>query len=265
MFVNIIIATALAIVAALVSGLAGHLAATKVWQKWFFWGCGAVMIILIFIQTYRNEMTQAKLQAQLATIQKNTEQLPQVTVTVPPSTPPTIVVNPPSRSGSGGFLQFELTPQLANLDAPLFAVGMPLKVNIFWSNRTNEAVIDAHTIEAGSLISEIKDQDATDFKAREQFLGQARRWYKGRVSRKMSGETIGAGNSIFQTAHTDSPLTSDQLQALLNGTTKLYIVGWAHWKTLDGTEREDEECRWLQPPSTPNIKPTEVVWHFCAH
>jgi hypothetical protein len=86
MFWNIAIAVVLAFLAALVSGLAGHLAATKTWHKWLFWGSGAVMIALIGIQTYRNETAQASLQAQLDKIQRNTEQ--PVTVNLPPPPAP---------------------------------------------------------------------------------------------------------------------------------------------------------------------------------
>ncbi len=83
MFTNIAIAVFLALLAALVSGLAGHLAATRAWHKWCFWGAGGVMIILIGIQTYRNETAQQSLQSQLNRIQTNTEQPPKVEVNVP--------------------------------------------------------------------------------------------------------------------------------------------------------------------------------------
>lgn len=53
MGVDITIAVLLGVLAAGVSGLAGHLAATKSWHKWFFWGSGLVMVILIFVQAVR--------------------------------------------------------------------------------------------------------------------------------------------------------------------------------------------------------------------
>ena len=86
MFWDVSIAVLLGVLAAVTSGLAGQLAATKTWQKRLFWGSGALMVLLIAVQGYRNAGTQSALEAELRKIQKNTETPPTVHVEVPPST-----------------------------------------------------------------------------------------------------------------------------------------------------------------------------------
>ncbi len=51
MFWNITIAVFLAVLAALISILGGYLAATRTWHKCFFGAAGALMVVLVFVQT----------------------------------------------------------------------------------------------------------------------------------------------------------------------------------------------------------------------
>jgi hypothetical protein len=88
MNVNIALSLAIASIATLITGLAGHLAATKMWHKWIFWGGGLGMLVLIGIQTYNNQLGQNELRAQLNHIQTNTETPPKVEVNVPPANMP---------------------------------------------------------------------------------------------------------------------------------------------------------------------------------
>jgi hypothetical protein len=77
---NIFLAVTIAAIGAFIAALGGHLASTKKWHKWAFWGGGIVMLVLIFVQTVINERSQDRLQSQLDKIQHNTEQPPQVNV-----------------------------------------------------------------------------------------------------------------------------------------------------------------------------------------
>lgn len=83
MFWNIALALLIAAATGIIAALGGHLASTKTWHRWMFWGGGLVIWVLIALQTYRTELAQGELQTQLNKIQKNTE------------TPPTVTVNPP--------------------------------------------------------------------------------------------------------------------------------------------------------------------------
>jgi hypothetical protein len=53
--VNIALAAAIAALVFVTSGLGGHLASTKPWHKWVFWGFGFLTAILISVQAVLNE------------------------------------------------------------------------------------------------------------------------------------------------------------------------------------------------------------------
>jgi bacteriorhodopsin len=64
-FWNILLAVLIGGLTIFIAALGGQLASTKPLHKWAFWGPGAVMLLLIFIQTVRNERSQDKLQGQV--------------------------------------------------------------------------------------------------------------------------------------------------------------------------------------------------------
>ena len=104
MFWNITIAVILALLAVVDVRASRTAAATKRWQKWLFWGAGFLMVILIGVQTCRNEehkQTQRSSSMRFKRIQRHP---PTVNVTVPPAAPAPVQ---PRRSA--GFLQFEKT------------------------------------------------------------------------------------------------------------------------------------------------------------
>jgi hypothetical protein len=94
MFLDIILAVILALLAASIGGLAGHLSATRTWHKFFFWGTSVAMVVLIGIQTTRNELGQAHLQNQLNHIQHNTEQPAKPPIVNVPA--PIVKISPPA-------------------------------------------------------------------------------------------------------------------------------------------------------------------------
>jgi len=104
--------------ALVLSGLGGHLASTKPWHKWIFWGLGLLLFVLIVIQSFRNANAQKDFQAKLDQIEKNTKQ------------PPQVVINP---STPGAFIQYENINVPHN--APLFILGRKIFLNIVFANR----------------------------------------------------------------------------------------------------------------------------------
>jgi hypothetical protein len=126
MFWNIALALLIAAVTGVIAGLGGHLASTRAWHKWIFWGGGFVIWVLIGVQTYRNEIAQHSLQFQLDAIQRNTEkpQLPPIV-----NVPPTIVnIPPPSRHTA---VNFNNPVQSAGPGGPLtpFHAGHVIELN----------------------------------------------------------------------------------------------------------------------------------------
>ena len=87
---NIGIGIAIACLVFITSALGGHLASTKSWHKWVFWGFGLAALILISLQAVLNERSQGALQSRLDKkldkIQANPEQ---------PLPAPVVNVNPP--------------------------------------------------------------------------------------------------------------------------------------------------------------------------
>src|ERR1700722_16266115 len=50
MNVTIFYAVTIGLLTVLGAGLAGHLAAKESWHKWFFWGSGLLIVVLIYFQ-----------------------------------------------------------------------------------------------------------------------------------------------------------------------------------------------------------------------
>ena len=65
MDVDLVLIILIAGLTIIVAGLGGHLASTKPWHKWVFWGLGIVMFVLIIFQATRNSKTQKDLQTKL--------------------------------------------------------------------------------------------------------------------------------------------------------------------------------------------------------
>lgn len=63
---------------------------------------------------------------------------------------------------------------------------------------------------------------------------------------------MGVGVSGWKTIAT-SPLSKKETDDFQNGTTRLYSLGFIHYRDKNG-QQTHEFCRWLEPPS---------VWHLC--
>jgi hypothetical protein len=247
MFWNITIAVILAILAALVSGLAGQLAATKKWHKFLFWGTGVAMIALIGIQTYRNEKMQASLQAQLDTIQKNTETPPQIKFN------PEIIVNVPkadTRQTSGGFVQLVGMPVFLNHGQ--IAAGVPISLNVYLAVRGTEPVYKVSK-KFGISLMPVTASNAGEINKK---MRTALRKYE---HSKVTIPSLGVDNGVWATLSTD-PLAQRDVEDIMGGTLRLYILGWSHW---ENALHDLEFCMWLQAPSTPQVEGT-AVWHNCT-
>lgn len=255
MFWNITIAVILAILAAATSVLAGHLAATKRWHKWLFWGAGVLMVILIGIQTYRNENAQADLQKQLNTIQKNTETPPTFNVTVPPAAPAPIQ---PHRSG--GFLQFEKV----EFREQVMSQDKPFSVNIYVRNSGTEPIYGTcHFFAVQLADGAAKTESASallDKKMHQKLLEMARKAQKDSLAQHLKGSVVGIGESIWGTFGFNS-LTSEQVAGIADGNLRFYVFVWARW---DNGDRDVDDCRWLQATGSTKISEWKPIWHYCG-
>lgn len=262
---NILLAVAIGALAATVAGLGGHLAASRAWQKWIFWGFGALMVILIWVQASLNERSQDRLVDRLNKIEAQTKQAPQVIVNVPPSVPPQIIVNPnpppasprPSSSSyySGGFMQVSKAPAFYE---GLLVAGMPVTANVSIENKGTEPVDGMYRYFAIALVDVGSTPEGTDSQAKAAFHNDMLRALKQWEQSKLTTPAIAVGVTVWNTLSLP-PLTDEQVKRLKEGTTRLYIYTWARWS---GEKHDLEQCTWPQIPADGNLH-GELVWHVC--
>jgi hypothetical protein len=221
---------------------------------------GVLGISLTVFATVRTGMTQKDLEARLEKIQKNTETPPQVTVNVPQSAPPQIIVNPlrnTSRRISAGFVQFARMPEF--IDGGRIAQGVPITANLFLMNRGSEPVDNFKRVFGVALVP-VKDKDANQAD-REVHSAFSKSVLKSSKMDNQQGTTLNVGDIAWNTLSTPA-LTKEQVDQLLNGGLRFYVYGWARWK--DGLHDFDS-CLWLQSPSVPQIDSNTAVWHVCSN
>jgi len=238
MFWNIAIAVILAAIAAIVSGLAGHLAATKPWHKWLFWGSGVVMVSLIGIQTYRNEKAQDRLQTQLDKIQKQTEQPPSVTVNIPPSKQRAIMaLSKEHRIG----LQLFIDPENS------------WSVNTFCENIGS---ITARQVKCGQLVKIIAAKNGVPSNEILENL-----WQDASKSLKTQFPTFKAVDlEPWSFTWGSQSLHMQDVDPELNSGSKVIAVAGQMLFSDDVGSHKKEFCLWAQAP----FNPDSPVWQLCA-
>ncbi len=73
MSVTLSLGIIVALLVAIGSALAGHLAARTRWHKSVFWGTGLIAVALIGLQSYLNESAQGELERKIDRISDNTQ------------------------------------------------------------------------------------------------------------------------------------------------------------------------------------------------
>lgn len=206
-------------------------------------GFGLVALLACAVtvwQTKRNSATQDALQKQLDRIRKNTENPPQVTVNVPPSPPPQVIVNEADHSiGSLSLAKVDFPP---SLDTDPFAVNLQL-VNVGQAPISGVYYWEIATfLPIGNVNSE-RDSNTADRSAYVSFLKLGR---KGVADAKTAGHSptyFAVGEDHWGTVRLRP--RGEQIDGVITGTTRLYFFIYAEW---DGGKSKYAACRWLQPP-----------------
>jgi hypothetical protein len=240
-FWNIAIAVIFAALAATVSGLAGHLAASKPWQKWLFWGSGVVMVVLIGIQTYRNEVAQDRLKKQLDAIQKQTEQPPKVEVNIPPAPKQRAIVALSGKTSDEGML-IARSPE-----RPELGWG----VNVFCKN-----------IGTGVTAKKVACQPYSGLIPAHRGIPDRKTLLEG--WREISKRIAAAHPQYVDLAPGETSWGTDLLHMVevdpaLNSGDKVILTGGAIFYSDEAGSHKTEFCRWAQAP----FNPDRTVWHFC--
>jgi hypothetical protein len=240
---NIVLAALIAILTLSGAGLAGQLAATKPWHKWFFWGTGLVAVILIGVQTTLNEHSQDHLQHQLDAIQKNTETPPQVTLN------PNIQIMPrPEEQHT--HVQFVNPSQAPGNSSPPFKEGESSKINIGFSNFGD--YLATNCVESGAIYFE--KLPVNENKLFQKFLGQTTPQNCGDMMPR-SGESYQYTYRSYWTPKLSGTdiLQLDQGEALICGTAR------TTWSDKTGRYQMDFcSCLTSNYPAEKSL-----AWHSC--
>ena len=230
---------------------------SKIKYKLGFVFLTAIAAGLILWQSIMNRKEQGELHSQLNKIQKNTETPPQVTVNVPQSIPPQIIVNPSASSHSTPHSSalLQLTG-IQILNAELVA-GSNISTNVYVGNKGNEPAYDVVRYFAVGLVPLESDPDKQDSRVHAEFLKAA----LANQRKQVAGHTIGVGEQAWNTLPI-GPLTQEQVDGFVSGKHRLYVYAWARWKSA---LHDLDACRWIQSPGAAHVPVgTPIVVHDCS-
>ena len=240
MFWDIAIAVLLAVLAALSTGLAGHLAATRKWQKWLFWGTGLFMVVLIFWQARRSAKAQEALQDQLNNIQRNTEKPPTVNVTVPP---PEVIARQKS------FVDFD------HVTASWDVKNSELIMDVYTKNKSSEPALDVTAIFTAPLVRGLKGLGYPS----KQIQNEAYIDFEKSIrATPGSRQALGPGESTWGSVVL--PGFNEELVDRLNSRTALLFVTGKTLFSDDAGKHRKDFCLWVQPPFGSGAM---MVTHVC--
>jgi len=76
------------------------------------------------------------------------------------------------------------------------------------------------------------------------------------------GQDFGINTGKWRTI--SLPLTEQQIQGIMDGTSTLYIVGTAHWVNPSGSDGHSDDCTYLQTPQFRYLTFENAIWHICG-
>jgi hypothetical protein len=77
-----------------------------------------------------------------------------------------------------------------------------------------------------------------------------------------NGTSVGVGLQIWDTA-VSYPFTQDQLDGLVDGSGRLYLMATAAWTGDDQKRHDWLECVWVESIPSPITDLSTVSWHNC--
>jgi hypothetical protein len=212
---------------------------------------------LTIAQQVRNSRTQQDLMQQLATIKKNTETPPSVTVNVPPSPPAQIILQ--------GGNPFHGSLSLTKVEFPPSLDTDPFAVNIHLTNVGQAPVPDVHFWEMETFlpigkIKSVADSNAADRKAYASFLKLGKKAIKESERTSHAPGYFAVGEDHWGTffAHP----RKEEIDGVISGSVRLYFFAYAEW---DSGKSTYARCLWLQPPPAVNYgSGGNLVLHDCV-
>lgn len=224
-----------------------------------------VGILLAFVffacfQAWRDQYEKAK----------NIATVPTVQITMPPITvpPAQVVITPaPTQQQSHDWTGFVEVAGVG-MRTETIAKDAPISVNVGYVVKGSQPVNAFSSVNNGALVDYDKKVDAALEKQSEESLGKA--FSKGledvkrQIARKeIKGHKLGIDNGIAWSTVTSLPLTEKQVNGILSGQTRFYLLNWATWKDSNNRVGVVEVCQWMQAPKSLDLYKEKIVWHFC--
>lgn len=208
-------------------------------------------MVIVIIAGLRNEHAQATLQSQLDKIQHNTETPPQVTVNVPQAPPPQVVFSENRPKGS---------LMLSKQEFPASLHASPFFINLHLMNKGGQPIPDAfYTFKAVLIPIGHIDSAEADRGMYKTLLEEARGTIKTAKQEAHNAEYFGVGDDHWGTLFLQP--TPQDIQGVLDGTTRLYIFVYAEWDK--GTSKY-MECKWMQAPAEADYgDASKLIFHLC--
>jgi hypothetical protein len=232
---NIGYAVAIGLLTVVVAGLAGHLASTKWWHKWVFWGAGLFIVVLIYFQAVSNERQarananeQHSLRVQLDDIQARLDKNQKAVVGI-------------FHIGLAVEGQ-ELKPNVKAPFAIVYLVGNNVAKNL-------KAYQEIFTMKGKASAQQNKD-------AHSGFVMRAVK------NLDFKGEDRIPGTGNFSTLELD--LNQQEIQEALLARRTVYIMGKVEWNNLDGSDGHFDVCKWMQPPKMRYLIQRDLPFHDCT-
>src|SRR5579872_2778523 len=203
-----------------------------------------------------------------------------VLITASPSPKPTELPLPPAKSNppglgspsvphmpthhSGeGFMGIEV---VAAKPDHVVDVGSPIGFHVIAKNIGAEAVHNERMFSSFIPVGEL----SPDFPAVSdlQVIAAFHRLRQEQVEKDkksgLTGMTLGPSEQVIGIVGTrDKAVTKLLWDSFYAKRTKLYVLSWAEWKTLNGLTGSNETCMWLEPPNPPSSNPAKLWWNEC--
>jgi hypothetical protein len=149
-----------------------------------------------------------------------------------------------------GFLQYDKL----EYHNSSFVAGEPFGVTAWFTNRGSFPVYDAQGF--ALLIYGPPSMEPDAIRLTREAVNRQRR--------PEDGNQVAVGGSIYYP--TEVTMTQEQIDSVLSGRDRIYLVTFADWKSADGAQVSPswEQCSWMEPPESDHFNPYLIKWRMCS-
>jgi hypothetical protein len=149
-----------------------------------------------------------------------------------------------------GFLQYDKL----EYNSSSFVAGEPFGVTVWFKNRGSFPVYDAQGF--ALLIYGPPAMESDAIRLTREAINRQRR--------PDDGNQVAVDSSIYYP--TRVTMTQEQINSVLSGRDRIYLVTFADWKTADDTPVTPgwEQCSWMEPPESDHFNPVNIKWRICS-